>query len=81
MKACFVEQLPERVRAILAILDTSDLDKLAEAADKICDSYGPPAAPAPEICADRTAPSTAILETILRRLDSLESKFNERSRS
>lgn len=84
LKTCFLEQLPEHVSMILSILDTDDLDRIAEAGDKILDArqlLGAAAAPQPQVSAVRTDSSASTLEAILQRLEALENRLSDRSRS
>lgn len=78
LKTCFLEQLPERVRSVVSILTTDNLDEIAEAADRICEVG---VSQQPEICAIKTSASTAVLEAIMTRLDSLERQLRDRGRS
>lgn len=39
LRTLFLDRLPEKTRCILAVADTTDLDKLANIADKICEQF------------------------------------------
>lgn len=83
MRTMFLERLPEKVKCILAVTDTADLDNLAGIADKICEQYST------SICAvsSKTQANhgsddvSEKLDQIITRIDALERHSRQRQRN
>lgn len=83
LKALFLERLPEKLRSILAVCDSQDIDKLATHADKILETLTSSSSlfvsevqQVPE--ADNMSKK---LDVIIARIDALESRSRNNMRS
>lgn len=88
MRTLFMERLPEKVKCILVVADTTDLENLASIADKICEQYSfsslQIAETSPNIHANQDSGDVSQkLDQICSRIDALErhSRRDRRSRS
>lgn len=75
LKTLFLEQLPEDVRSILVISQVSDVSSLAHQADKIMSLRSP------QVFEINSTPGNANISMICQKIDALEKKFNNFSRS
>ena len=87
LKTLFMEQLPDNIRAVLAISEVTDLNKLASQADKVADIVKPSIMAVAR--AEPTSSSTNMndrIEELTKMVQSLSKRFdkhasNQRSRS
>ena len=73
IQSVFLDQLPSQHRVILASSTYAELDKLAEAADKIAEISSGTDSQINAISSNQSTPAS--LEAVLKRLDRLERKF------
>lgn len=86
LKTLFMERLPEKTKCILAVAESTDLDKIASLADKICEQYSPNLIHVSEVLqvSDKSQDSNVLsqkLDTIIARIESLERRPRQRSRN
>lgn len=75
LKSLFLDRLPEKVRCILAVCDSQDLDKLATQADRILGTFSSSTSLFVSEVHDEK------LESLIERIDALESRSRSSRRS
>lgn len=79
-RTLFLEQLPEQVRAILAISDVADLQRLAEMADKAVDVIKPTLAVVTkqkEVVSKADAQEQSTINSLEAKIEALSKKLNK----
>lgn len=83
LRTLLLEQLPDQIRCVLGISTETDIDKLAKMADRMFELLQPPSVAAVQQQApvrQENSPEDPLAQ-IISRLDRLESRLSERSRS
>lgn len=86
LKTLFMERLPEKMKCILAVSESTDLDKIAGLADKICEQYSTHSVQISEISPkkEKQQENTDLsekLDTIISRIESLENRSRSYNRN
>lgn len=82
LKALFLERLPEKIRCILAVCDSSDIEKLANQADKILETFSSSTSLfVSEVQQGSESDISKKLEVLISRIDALESRSRPRRQS
>ena len=81
LKSLFLEHLPENVRSILAVSNTTDLDNLALLADKIMENQSAPMMVNAVKCTKEDSELSTLVKQLSAQVQRLTTQVNNRSRS
>ncbi|XP_037806220.1 uncharacterized protein LOC119600195 [Lucilia sericata] len=82
LKTLFMERLPDKVKSILAVCETNDVDKLAFQADKIVEAFSSSTSMfVSEVSTPQNADISSKLDNIISRIDALETRSRSSQRT